>query len=159
MYLNWLFSHQGGVELYSQFIRNSGEEELKKIYSNYGVKDLEDKITIKNFFINFASFFANLKIIENRNNSDSINSIENFNNSTINKGLFSEPDLATNFLGNLNNNIIRDDDEELSIGSIKDFNIEERIKFENNNIDNNNIENIVSLKSKLLVISVILWFK
>ena len=147
IYLNWLFSHQGGIELYNQFIRKNGEEELNKIYSNYGVKDSEDKITIKNFFINFATFFANLKINELRNNSnnldnDNIDNIDNINNTTppINKGLFSEPDLATNFLGNLNNNIIRDDDEELSIGSIKDFNIEERIKFENNNIDNNNIE-------------------
>ena len=147
MYLNWLFSHQGGIELYSQFIRNSGEEELKKIYSNYGVKDLEDKITIKNFFINFASFFANLKIIENRNNSDSINSIENFNNSIINKGLFSEPDLATNLLGNFNYQL-KDEDEDLSIGSIKEFYNEERINNddgkdkefirENDNIDNPN---------------------
>ena len=50
------------------------------------------------------------------------------------------PDLATNFFGNFNNNI-RDEDEELSIGSIKDFNIEERIKYDNNNIDNNNNDN------------------
>ena len=149
IYLNWLFSHEGGIELYSEFIRNSGEEELNKIYSNYDVKDPEDKITIKNFFINFASFFANLKITENRNNSDSINNIDNINNSSINKGLFSEPDLATNFLGNFNHHI-RDEDEDLSIGSIKDFCNEERINNEddkdkecirennNDNIDNNN---------------------
>ena len=125
-YLNWLFIHQGGIELYSQFIRNEGEEELNKIYSNYGVKDAEDKITIKNFFINFASFFANLKFTENRNNSDSTNNIDNINNNTMNKVLFSEPDLATNLFGNFNYNI-RDEEEELSIGSIKDFCSEERI--------------------------------
>ena len=136
IYLNWLFSHQGGIELYTQFIRNNGEEELNKIYSNYGVKDPEDKITIKNFFINFANFFANLKINESRNNSNIIDN-DNINNTApINNGLFSVPDLATNFFGNFNNNI-RDEDEELSIGSIKDFNIEERIKYDNNNIDNN----------------------
>lgn len=147
IYLNWLFNHQGGIELYSQYIRNVGEEELNKIYSNYGVKDAEDKITIKNFFINFASFFANLKITENRNNSDSTNNIENINNTNMNKGLFSEPDLATNLFGNFNYNI-RDEEEELSIGSIKDFCSEERINNdddkekeymrENDNIEENN---------------------
>ena len=50
LYLNWLFSHQGGIELYNQFIRNSGEEELNKIYSNYNIQYNEDKLTIKNFF-------------------------------------------------------------------------------------------------------------
>ena len=153
IYLNWLFNHQGGIELYSQYIRNVGEEELNKIYSNYGVKDAEDKITIKNFFINFASFFANLKITENRNNSDSTNNIENINNTNMNKGLFSEPDLATNLFGNFNDNI-RDEEEELSIGSIKDFCSEERI---NNDDDkekeymreNDNIEE----KNKMIVSS------
>ena len=125
IYLNWLFSHQGGIELYSQFIRNSGEEELIKIYSSYNVNDPEDKITIKKFFINFAAFFANLKLSEIRNNSDSINNIDNINNISINKGLFSEPDFATNLFGNFNYNI-RDEEEELSIGSIKDFIYEER---------------------------------
>ena len=160
-YLNWLFSHQGGIELYSQFIRNSGEEELNKIYADYNFKDADDKLTIKNFFINFAVFFANLKINEISNNSDSVNSIENINTSSLNKGLFFEPDFATNnLLGNFNYNI-RDEDEELSIGSIKDFCNEERINNENdknkefireynNNIDNN-IDN--ENKNKMIVSS------
>ena len=160
-YLNWLFSHQGGIELYSQFIRNSGEEELNKIYADYNFKDAEDKLTIKNFFINFAVFFANLKINEISNNSDSVNSIENINTSSLNKGLFFEPDFATNnLLGNFNYNI-RDEDEELSIGSIKDFCNEERINNENDknkefikeyndNIDNN-IDN--ENKNKMIVSS------
>ena len=160
-YLNWLFSHQGGIELYSQFIRNSGEEELNKIYADYNFKDADDKLTIKNFFINFAVFFANLKINEISNNSDSVNSIENINTSSLNKGLFFEPDFATNnLLGNFNYNI-RDEDEELSIGSIKDFCNEERINNENDknkefireyndNIDNN-IDN--ENKNKMIVSS------
>ena len=160
-YLNWLFSHQGGIELYSQFIRNSGEEELNKIYADYNFKDTDDKLTIKNFFINFAVFFANLKINEISNNSDSVNSIENINTSSLNKGLFFEPDFATNnLLGNFNYNI-RDEDEELSIGSIKDFCNEERINNENDknkefireyndNIDNN-IDN--ENKNKMIVSS------
>ena len=129
LYLNWLFSHQGGIELYNQFIRNSGEEELNKIYSNYNIQDTDDKLTIKNFFINFAMFFSNLKINEQRNNSINSNNTEIINNTTINKGFFSEPDFATNLFGNCNYNNynLRDDDEELSIGSINDIYKEERI--------------------------------
>ena len=129
LYLNWLFSHQGGIELYNQFILNSGEEELNKIYSNYNIQDTDDKLTIKNFFINFAMFFSNLKINEQRNNSINSNNTEIINNTTINKGFFSEPDFATNLFGNCNYNNynLRDDDEELSIGSINDIYKEERI--------------------------------
>ena len=126
LYLNWLFSHKGGIELYNQFIRHSGDEELNKIYSNYKIKDAEDKITIKNFFINFAEFFANLKLNENMNNLALLNNLENINNTIDNKSLFSEPDFATNLIRNYNYNK-RDEDEELSIGSINDLYNEERI--------------------------------
>ena len=156
LYLNWLFNHQGGIELYNQFILNSGEEELAKIYSNYNFQDLEDKITIKNFFINFAVFFANLKINEIRNNSTNI-----INNSTINKDLvFPEPDFATNFFefnnynnyNDYDNYKIREEDEELSIGSINnDLYKEERINNDeekecvrennNRNINEENFDN------------------
>ena len=126
LYLNWLFSHKGGIELYNQFIRHSGDEELNKIYSNYNIKDAEDKITIKNFFINFAEFFANLKLNENMNDLALLNNLENINNTIDNKSLFSEPDFATNLIRNYNYNK-RDEDEELSIGSINDLYNEERI--------------------------------
>ena len=126
LYLNWLFSHKGGIELYNQFIRHSGDEELNKIYSNYNIKDAEDKITIKNFFINFAEFFANLKLNENMNNLALLNNLENINNTIDNKSLFSEPDFATKLIRNYNYNK-RDEDEELSIGSINDLYNEERI--------------------------------
>ena len=126
LYLNWLFSHKGGIELYNQFIRHSGDEELNKIYSNYNIKNAEDKITIKNFFINFAEFFANLKLNENMNNLALLNNLENINNTIDNKSLFSEPDFATNLIRNYNYNK-RDEDEELSIGSINDLYNEERI--------------------------------
>ena len=126
LYLNWLFSHKGGIELYNQFIRHSGDEELNKIYSNYNIKDAEDKITIKNFFINFAEFFANLKLNENMNNLALLNNLENINNTIDNKSLFSEPDFATNLIRNYNYNK-KDEDEELSIGSINDIYNEERI--------------------------------
>ena len=156
LYLNWLFNHQGGIELYNQFILNSGEEELAKIYSNYNFQDLEDKITIKNFFINFAVFFANLKINEIRNNSTNI-----INDTTLNEDLvFPEPDFATNLFENNNYNNyndydnykIREEDEELSIGSINnDLYKEERINNDeekecvrennNRNINEENIDN------------------
>ena len=133
IYLKWLFTHEGGIELYNQFIRKKGEEELNKIYADYGIEDSEDKITIKNFFVDFAIYFSNLKITENNTNSG--NNSEVINNN-INKGLFCEPDLATNLFGNFDYHI-REEDEDLSIGSIKEFNHEEII----NNSEEDNKEN------------------
>ena len=137
LYLNWLFSHHGGIELYNQFISNSGTEELNKIYLNYNVKDPDDQLSIKNFFINFPMYFTNLKINETRNNSDTGNNEDNINNIQNNKDLFSQPDFATNLFGKFNNKL-SDEDEELSIGSLKDFNNEKRIY--NNNINDKNKE-------------------
>jgi hypothetical protein len=63
-YLNWLFSHEGGLELYNEFIRNKGDEELNNMCSSYSIKNEENKYNLKNFFIKFAFFFANLKLDE-----------------------------------------------------------------------------------------------
>ena len=57
LYLNWLFSHEGGVELYNEFIRDKGDEEINNMYNNYGINDLEEKKYLKNFFKKFAFFF------------------------------------------------------------------------------------------------------
>ena len=56
IYLNWLFSHEGGVDLYNDFIRNKGDEELNNIYTSYGVNDPEEKKYLKNYFEKFAIF-------------------------------------------------------------------------------------------------------
>ena len=107
IYLNWLFSHKGGVELYNEFIRDKGEEEINNIYSSYGIIDLEEKKELKNFFKKFAIIFSNLKKNENE--------IENENNFNKDKDL--QADFATNFL----DNFIHNKEENLNLGPINDF--------------------------------------
>lgn len=57
IYLNWLFSHEGGVELYNEFVRNKGDEELNNMYASYGINDLEEKRFGKFFQKVFYLFF------------------------------------------------------------------------------------------------------
>ena len=107
IYLNWLFSHKGGVELYNEFIRDKGEEEINNIYSSYGIIDLEEKKELKNFFKKFAIIFSNLKKNENE--------IENENN--LNKDKVLQADFATNFF----DNFIPNKEENFNLGPINDF--------------------------------------
>ena len=120
IYLNWLFSHEGGVELYNEFIRNKGDEELNSIYDNYGIHDLEEKQDLQNFLKKFAIFFSNLKIneneVENNLNSHENNEVNGNNNQFNNEKLF-QADCANNFF----DNYIHNKDKNLSIGSINDF--------------------------------------
>jgi hypothetical protein len=117
IYLNWLFSHEGGVDLYNDFIRNKGDEELNNIYNSYGVNDPEEKEYLKNFFKNFAIHFSNLKLNENENENMNNN---NFNNSEINK------DFKADFANNFFDNYVPSKEDNLSIGSINEFYHEER---------------------------------
>ena len=110
IYLNWLFSHKGGIELYNEFIRDKGDEEINKIYSSYNIVDLEEKKDLKNFFIKFANFSINLKKSENE-------AEENENSNIINNEKGLQADFATNFLDNFINN----KEDNLNIGPINDF--------------------------------------
>ena len=117
IYLNWLFSHEGGIELYNEFIRNKGDEELDNIYTSYGVNDIEEKKALKNFFKKFAIYSSNLKINENENENEN-NFIDNQNMSNNNESnkVF-QADFATNFF----DNFIPNKEDNLSVGSINEF--------------------------------------
>ena len=69
-FLHWLFSHQGGVDLYNEFINFKGEEELDNIYSCYCIRNLEEKKNTEKFFKNFAVYFSAIKNNSNENISD-----------------------------------------------------------------------------------------
>ena len=116
IYLNWLFTHEGGVELYNEFIRNKGEEELNNIYSSYGINDIEEREDLKNFFNKFAIFFSNLKKNENDNCNENINQ-KNDNNNEFNNGKVFQADFANNFF----DNYLYNKEENLSVGSINNF--------------------------------------
>ena len=119
IYLNWLFSHEGGIELYNEFLRNKGEEEINNIYVNYNINDIQEKKELKNFFKKFAIIFSNLKIdneIENNNiNQENIEINENYNQ--FNNAKIFQADCANNFFDNL----IQNKEDNLSIGSINEF--------------------------------------
>ena len=119
IYLNWLFSHEGGVDLYNDFIRNKGDEELNNIYTSYGVNDPEEKKYLKNYFEKFAIYFSNLKINENEIVNESNNTFNN--NNEINKDF--QADFANN---NFFDNYAPSKEDNLSIGSINEFYHEER---------------------------------
>lgn len=116
LYLNWLFSHEGGIELYNEFIRDKGDEEINNIYNNYGIIDLEEKKALKNFFKKFAIFFADKKKIENENE-----------NNTINKEINNEKNLKADFASNFFETLIQKNDEDnITFEFNNDFYNEER---------------------------------
>jgi hypothetical protein len=117
IFLNWLFSHEGSIELYNEFIRNKGEEEINKIYINYGINDIEEKKELKNFFINFAMIFSELKNENEIENNNQENHEANENNNLYNNEKSFQADCANTFFDNLNHN----KEDNLSIGSINDF--------------------------------------
>ena len=123
IYLNWLFSHEGGIELYNNFLRNKGDEELNNIYINYCINDLEEKNDLKNFFINFAIFFSGLKNNDNENEieNNNLNNDENklTNNNNFNNEKSFQADCANNFFDNFIHK--KENNNNLSIGSIKNF--------------------------------------
>ena len=126
IYLNWLFSHEGGIELYNNFLRNKGDEELNNIYINYGINDLEEKNDLKNFFINFALFFSNLKNNDNDNGNENEienNNLNNYENNltynNFNNEISFQADCANNFFDNFIHK--KENNINLSIGSIKEF--------------------------------------
>ena len=120
IYLNWLFSHEGGIELYNNFLRNKGDEELNNIYINYGINDLEEKNDLKNFFLNFAIFFSNLKNNDNENEVENNNLNNNENNLTYNH-FNNEKSFQADCANNYFDNFIHKKENYLSIGSIKEF--------------------------------------
>ena len=117
LYLNWLFSHEGGVELYNEFIRDKGEEEINNMYNSYGIIDIEEKKALKNFFKKFAIFFSNIKKNDNDNDNE---------NNTNNKEFSAEKDFQADFASNFFENLIHKNEDNLSFGLANDFYNEER---------------------------------
>lgn len=117
IFLNWLFSHEGSIELYNEFIRNKGEEEINKIYINYGINDIEGKKELKNFFINFAMIFSEFKNENEIENNNQENQEVNENNNLYNNEKSFQADCANTFFDNLSHN----KEDNLSIGSINEF--------------------------------------
>ena len=122
LYLNWLFSHEGSIELYNEFIRNKGEEEINNIYINYGIYDIEEKKELKNFFTKFSRIFSELKNENEIDNNTQENKEINENDNLYKNEKSFQADCANNFFDNL----IHNKEDNLSIGPINDFYNEER---------------------------------
>ena len=123
IYLNWLFSHEGGVELYNEFVRNKGDEELNNMYSSYGINDLEEKKDLENFFKKFSIYFLDIK----KNESENVNNF-NDNSNDINNEMKHGNIFQADFANNLFENYIPNKEDNLSVGSINEFCVGERNK-------------------------------
>lgn len=60
-YLKWLFDHEGSHELYQSFINDKADRELKIIYDEYQIEDVEERKTLEKYFKEFCSLFSKKK--------------------------------------------------------------------------------------------------
>lgn len=60
-YLKWLFDHEGSNELYQSFINDRADVELKAIYDEYQIEDIDDRKTLGKYFKEFCFLFNKKK--------------------------------------------------------------------------------------------------
>lgn len=105
-YLMWLFSQPYFSITFNSFIDNTGLRLIQFLYSTFDIRLLEDKLHLKNYVLNFSSFYVNENIFNNRKTSTDIrindskldtqtNDSKNINkNNEINE-MIGEDDLTT----------------------------------------------------------------
>ncbi len=60
-YLKWLFNHEGGIELYNDYIVQKGDFEIKRMLDFYSIKDEFQKEKMEKYFREFAFIFSERK--------------------------------------------------------------------------------------------------
>ena len=60
-YLKWLFNHEGGIELYNDYILQKGDIEIKRMLDSYSIKDEFQKEKMEKYFREFALIFSERK--------------------------------------------------------------------------------------------------
>ena len=60
-YLKWLFNHEGGIELYNDYIIQKGDIEIKRMLDSYSIKDEFQKEKMEKYFREFALIFSERK--------------------------------------------------------------------------------------------------
>ena len=60
-YLKWLFNHEGGIELYNDYIVQKGDFEIKRMLDFYSIKDEFQKEKMEKYFREFALIFSERK--------------------------------------------------------------------------------------------------
>ena len=61
LYLKWLFSHEGGIELYNDYIMQIGDREIKCMLDSYLIKDELQREKMEKYFREFALIFSERK--------------------------------------------------------------------------------------------------
>ena len=61
LYLKWLFSHEGGIELYNDYIIQIGDREIKCMLDSYLIKDELQREKMEKYFREFALIFSERK--------------------------------------------------------------------------------------------------
>lgn len=60
-YLRWLFSHDGGIELYRDYLNEKGKDELHNIYKEYGITDMNLQKDFEMYFREFSFLYSERK--------------------------------------------------------------------------------------------------
>ena len=60
-FLRWLFSHDGGIELYQDYITEKGESELTNIFKEYNITDVTLQKDFEKYFKEFSFIFSERK--------------------------------------------------------------------------------------------------
>lgn len=79
-YLRWLFSNDGGIELYQDYITEKGESELINIFKEYNITDSTLQKDFEKYFKEFAFIFSERKMFNGEYIQRKIDSILEIDN-------------------------------------------------------------------------------
>ena len=85
-YLRWLFSHDGGIELYQDYITEKGESELTNIFKEYNITDVTLQKDFEKYFKEFSFIFSERKSFNCEYIQRKIEAILEIDNIEDNKG-------------------------------------------------------------------------
>ncbi len=82
-YLKWLFNHEGGIELYNDYIVQKGDFEIKRMLDFYSIKDEFQKEKMEKYFREFALIFSERKKFDREYIQEQIESAMGINKNLI----------------------------------------------------------------------------
>ena len=85
-FLRWLFSHDGGIELYQDYITEKGESELTNIFKEYNITDVTLQKDFEKYFKEFSFIFSERKSFNCEYIQRKIEAILEIDNIEDNKG-------------------------------------------------------------------------
>jgi hypothetical protein len=87
-YLRWLFSHEGGIELYRDYLNERGKEDLHNIYKEYRITDINLQKDFEMYFREFSFLYSERKHFDLdyiQNSIEFILGVDEINESRVNQ--------------------------------------------------------------------------